>query len=343
MNELEIKLLIVGAVIIVIVAIFLITDSLRRAKLDKDLELAKNLDCTEDEFTTLKEQKFAAKYISRKGTFAINFWFFIQLLFSITLLAGSAFVTVFLVKQELIDWAAYTGVMALIGLLLPFVVLGAIMHRHRIIHQVNQLLHDYDQTLLKRKKAPEIAEPTIKTAEKPVTQPAPAAITEPVTETHAVNIDANIPEDSMLRRHYLTQLQTEKEGRELKKQLTSSTVATAAVTAKTEELGNIPEDSMLRRHYLTHLRMLKEAEVKEQTSTEQPAPAIVQPSIKVSAKQENKMKIPEDSTLRRHFITQLITEIEGSLPPRPTDSTLRRHYDYMLETMKEQRLSSLSH
>jgi FtsZ-interacting cell division protein ZipA len=43
-----------------------------------------------------------------------------------------------------------------------------------------------------------------------------------------------------------------------------------------------------------------------------------------------KAQIPEDSVLRRHFLTQLMTEIESEVFPRPTDSILKRHYDSLI-------------
>ncbi|MGZ4959459.1 MAG: hypothetical protein ACXV7J_09410 [Methylomonas sp.] len=56
--------------------------------------------------------------------------------------------------------------------------------------------------------------------------------------------------------------------------------------------------------------------------------------------------IPEDSVLRRHFITQLRSEIEKELyAPRPchsTDAILQRHYDAMVDTELENRLGALS-
>jgi hypothetical protein len=51
--------------------------------------------------------------------------------------------------------------------------------------------------------------------------------------------------------------------------------------------------------------------------------------------------LPEDSVLRRHFITQLRSEIELELFPRPTDATLQRHYDALVETKLENRLTRL--
>ncbi|MDD4914611.1 MAG: hypothetical protein PHW13_06195 [Methylococcales bacterium] len=52
--------------------------------------------------------------------------------------------------------------------------------------------------------------------------------------------------------------------------------------------------------------------------------------------------VPEDSVLRRHYITQLRSEIVLELYPRPSDSTLQRHYDALVETELENRLATLS-
>ncbi len=60
-----------------------------------------------------------------------------------------------------------------------------------------------------------------------------------------------------------------------------------------------------------------------------PAPAPEKPAVveKVVAAESSSISIPEDATLRRHFIAQLKADIESSMPARPTDSTLKRHYD----------------
>lgn len=50
-------------------------------------------------------------------------------------------------------------------------------------------------------------------------------------------------------------------------------------------------------------------------------------------------RMPQDSVLRRHYMTKLRYEIEASLPPRPTDSVLKRHYETLLNTEMEKRLS----
>lgn len=53
----------------------------------------------------------------------------------------------------------------------------------------------------------------------------------------------------------------------------------------------------------------------------------VQSKPVASTKENTGIQIPEDSALRRHFISALQIEIESTLPPRPTDSALKRHYD----------------
>jgi hypothetical protein len=55
----------------------------------------------------------------------------------------------------------------------------------------------------------------------------------------------------------------------------------------------------------------------------------------------SKFLIPEDSALRRHFITQLRSQIEQELFPRPTEFNLQRHYDTLVATELETRLASL--
>ncbi len=58
--------------------------------------------------------------------------------------------------------------------------------------------------------------------------------------------------------------------------------------------------------------------------------------------QTAKVRIPEDSTLRRHFLTQLRAEVEAEFAPRPTDSTLKRHHDAMIAAEFEKRVEELS-
>lgn len=52
------------------------------------------------------------------------------------------------------------------------------------------------------------------------------------------------------------------------------------------------------------------------------------------------VKIPEDSMLKRHFLTQMQSEIEAALFPRPTDSVLQRHYDNLVAVELQNRLQT---
>ncbi|MGZ8186587.1 MAG: hypothetical protein ACXWTL_09095 [Methylobacter sp.] len=56
---------------------------------------------------------------------------------------------------------------------------------------------------------------------------------------------------------------------------------------------------------------------------------------------EKKQKIPQDSVLRRHYLTHLRTEIESGLAPCPTDSVLRRHYDHLIDTEMKKHMAEL--
>lgn len=53
------------------------------------------------------------------------------------------------------------------------------------------------------------------------------------------------------------------------------------------------------------------------------------------------MKVPQDSMLKRHFVTQLRSLIESKKHPRPTDSMLRRHYDSMIDFELQKKLEDL--
>lgn len=162
----------------------------------------------------------------------------------------------------------------------------------------------------------------------------------PCSEPSNVN---DIPQDSVLRRHYLAGRQTEKEAR----------------------ANPYPTDSVLRRHYdATHGLILETPTVAEKVAPEpqrvDPAPAKVEsrpvkagrPSIEAAMEKRaggsggvngaNQASLPEDSTLRRHFLSQLQAEIERQLPPKPSDSVLRRHFEQLLQCELENRLAGFN-
>ena len=125
------------------------------------------------------------------------------------------------------------------------------------------------------------------------------------------------------------------------------------------EQAKIPEDSVLRRHHISHLKSLREQQGPSK-SVEPEAPTVnaartiqsvvkeevVQPVFNEAAEQQvkkdtTKSKIPEDSVLRRHFISHIRSLIENEMSNRPTDSVLKRHYETLVNTELENRLAKL--
>lgn len=72
-----------------------------------------------------------------------------------------------------------------------------------------------------------------------------------------------------------------------------------------------------------------------------PSIALLTNETLIPALPENRCEnLPQDSMLRRHYLTHLHAMIESLKPPRPTDSALSRHYDAMVIAEMEQCLSN---
>ena len=146
------------------------------------------------------------------------------------------------------------------------------------------------------------------------------------------NICKNLPQDSMLRRHYLTNLRVMIESLKPPRP-TDSTLSRhydSIITAEIEQcLYDQGAIERLNSHYEDHKKILAQ-------QSQEPK-IIAEPLLKTkitreeSAAQHEKSKLPEDSMLRRHTITQLYALVESKMPIRPTDSVLRRHYDTMIK------------
>ncbi len=67
-------------------------------------------------------------------------------------------------------------------------------------------------------------------------------------------------------------------------------------------------------------------------------PQVTQTTASLTEKDAN--LLPQDSVLRRHFLSHLYTMIEALSPPRPTDSVLLRHYDTMMVAKIDQCLNN---
>lgn len=129
------------------------------------------------------------------------------------------------------------------------------------------------------------------------------AMQKDISSSPLVDKEETLPEDSTLRRHYLSTRRAVKE----------------AIT------NPYPSDSVLRRHYdgISAIKLNKPVGAGKNES----AGRVVE-----------KLRIPEDSMLKRHFLTQLEAEIESELFVRPTDSALRRHYDSQVKAKMQEYL-----
>jgi len=106
----------------------------------------------------------------------------------------------------------------------------------------------------------------------------------------------------------------------------------APAPSKDQPAGSqIPEDSTLRRHFLANQEAEKQPKVVAKAITpiiKKAEPVTAAPkAIKTPIEKAASLQIPEDATLKRHFISALKTKIEADMPVRPTDSALKRHFD----------------
>jgi len=142
----------------------------------------------------------------------------------------------------------------------------------------------------------------------------------PVAGTHAA-----VPEDSILHRHYEAEQAAIHEAR----------------------TNPYPTDSVLRRHYdAAHKLVLEPARPQASSKvavSDVPAQEVAPTAgaaQQSSAEEITTVRMPQDSVLRRHFISQLKYQIEAELPPIPSDSVLRRHHEALLNAELTKRLSA---
>ncbi len=146
----------------------------------------------------------------------------------------------------------------------------------------------------------------------------------PATEE---KVHSGLPQDSMLRRHYLTHLH-----------MMIETVYAPA-----------PSDSALKRHHQNMLdstvensldndakmaKLVADYEAIKNASKQPAVKKVAAEPVKTeqaaSAPSKPVLNLPEDSMLRRHYLTHVRSMIETLHGPRPTDSALKRHYDSMI-------------
>ncbi|MBL6987193.1 MAG: hypothetical protein ISR72_09185 [Methylobacter sp.] len=179
--------------------------------------------------------------------------------------------------------------------------------------------------------APVVTPPEPKSTDKPIVNLEPSAppqvketVTPPIEDT-----SYNLPQDSILRRHYLTH-----------------------VCTMIESLAPVqPTESVLCRHYhtmtfTTLAHCLSNKNAMEQLIADyqinKPIVSIEPTKVRVPTKVtlENNSSLPQDSILRRHYLAHVCNMIESLAPLRPTESVLSRHYDMMIVAKLGQCLSN---
>ncbi len=297
------------------------------------LETAKHSKYDAAHFQELKND-IDPTYINSSNSSVATFKLSLKISFGIAVLLGFSWWTFQLFTKGILIWAALSGLFAVIGLILPFLIWREAKQREEIKSRAGRIFKQIEKNL---------NEPRVETFERnrKSSIESTVSITEitPVKDTTTrVEQKIPVPEDSVLRRHLLAQLRTEIEA----------------------SLFPPPTDCVLLRHY----EQLVESEVEnrllnpealqrfkfidgiEIAGTTDSASIIdvkaksspIEHAVGTPSKSDSKHEIPEDSVLRRHWLTQLRTEIEASLFPRPTDCVLQRHYDQLVESELENRL-----
>ncbi len=134
-----------------------------------------------------------------------------------------------------------------------------------------------------------------------------------------------VPTDSTLRRHFLSEV----------------------VTTLIADAPEPPTDSTLKRHYLASLSASLDNFLATKFSTVAKQAASVSESVmdlknvilpgnRIAHFLSDNMHLPEDCTLRRHYLAGLHDEIEQCHGERPSDSSLKRHFDTMVDREMEE-------
>jgi hypothetical protein len=316
----EIQATIAGVLILLIITILEILDLQRARKLHRQ-EL----------------QAFANSSVQpQKKRLISPFSLVLQFIFGFSAFALFVFWMMYLIIRGMPVLAGVAGVSAFIAVLTPFIVWSACRKANQETaeafndagrHHPEPARQETVTETRTAQAAPASAQAVIEAAsiadDPVVDEPVQTAKPQPVTKSQqAAEAAAKparypkpdpvhvFPQDSMLRRHFIAHL---------------------ATLAKSYTPGR-PTDSMLRRHF--DALMANPTSVSTPARAAKPAVSPAPGAAGSSRQGTRQVKLPEDSMLKRHFLTTLQLKIGSSLslPERPSDSMLRRHFDAMKET-----------
>lgn len=320
----EIQATLAGVLVVALVTILGILD-LRRAKLihrQKMQELSESLTRGENKSSNLLGYKSTGS--QKKYRLISTFSLILQFIFGIVVFAIFTCWAFYLFKAGYVGLAVLSGVAALVGILMPFFVWFTSKQKNEEMAELIKKIESRPIIQPEKDIAPaaQLADVEIKE-----TKPEPIAVAKTVTEVQpapeTATVATTIPEP-----------------------------AVKAVAADTGGiLGKIPEDSMLRRHYESLMASLQQPASKTEEALKPIAePAIraeIKPGVIAAESREciDKERLPQDSMLRRHYLTNLYYKLESGMPSRPTDSILMRHFDswknHLIESEINKRLEGL--
>jgi hypothetical protein len=350
--ENEILITLIGTLVIVLITIYQIW-SMSRAKFKHHQTMMK-LENSLNTGEKIIDQKQTLQCKSKSCSLFCNASYLLQIIFGILVFVSFTCWAVYLVSVGFIEWAPLPGSLALIGLMTPIIAWRGFKHRrqaeNRLIHDIEtsqkaELQEDQKTAEQPVESKPVLVEPETIAKPEPVRQVITETVVLPEKQTEIqvkpiIIEKQKLPQDSILRRHFLTHLRSQIESC----------------------YPSRPTDSMLKRHFDNFLATEMEKYVdgpiapaitgksdteasaipREQdiAAATEVTTAVIEPQSPAPAKTQ-KQQLPQDSILRRHYLTQLQLDIESGLPPHPTDSILKRHYDSLIATEMAKRLEEM--
>ncbi len=160
------------------------------------------------------------------------------------------------------------------------------------------------------------AEPTLPAeSDMPTDLTAPAAARDSGPAPVFAEAEFQVPQDSVLNRHYWAQRAAER----------------AAIEQP------YPTDSVLLRHFRQKQAAGLQLPVQAADADSAAEPVAAEQSISGAA-----AAVPEDSVLKRHFLANARNLVEQNCGPRPSDSVLCRHHRQLVEAAVADYLAGLA-
>lgn len=166
-----------------------------------------------------------------------------------------------------------------------------------------------------------------------------ASLREAVTqEAGAVNVlspavfGAHVPEDSILRRHFITHVRHMLESVALPYPTDSVLCRHTEQLLEAEWAHCLHDEARLSRLVADYDAVRAEAAANWPPRGDSPQEAAAVCADEERAPCATPAWVPEDSVLRRHFLTHCRYMLEQVMSPAPTDSILVRHHEQLLES-----------